>query len=77
MSGHSRLLVVDAVLPERAADQPFAVRMDLHMLLLFGSPERTEAEFAALLGDSGFVLEWVVQTASPAGLAVLEATPTV
>ena len=45
MSADARLLVVDAILPERAVDQPFAIRMDLHMLLLLGARERTEAEF--------------------------------
>ena len=43
MAAHSRLLVVDAILPERAADAPAAIRMDVHMLLLFGARERTEA----------------------------------
>jgi hypothetical protein len=75
MPRHARLLVVDAVLPERAADQPFAVRMDLHMLLLFGARERTEVEFVALLGESGFAVQRVIPTASPAGLGVVEATP--
>ena len=34
---------------ERAVDEPHAIRMDLHMLLLLGARERTEAEFRALL----------------------------
>ena len=46
----SRLLVVEAILPERAHDRPAAIRMDIHMLLLLGARERTEAEFRALLG---------------------------
>ena len=57
--GDSRLLVVDAILPERAVDRPGAIRMDLHMLLLFGARERTEAELRALLATGGFgVEEW-------------------
>jgi hypothetical protein len=32
-----RLVVVDAVLPRLARDQPAAIRMDLHMLILLGS----------------------------------------
>ena len=48
---HGRLLVVDAILPERAKDGPLAIRMDLHMLLLLGARERTEAEFRALLAE--------------------------
>ena len=73
MSAEARLLVVDAILPERAVDQPFAIRMDLHMLLLLGARERTEAEFAALLDQAGFELVRTVPTGSPAGLGVIEA----
>ena len=71
----SRLLVVEAILPERAHDRPAAIRMDIHMLLLLGARERTEAEFRALLGSSGFQVQRVVMTASPAGLGVIEAIP--
>ncbi len=73
MSAEARLLVVDAILPERAVDQPFAIRMDLHMLLLLGARERTEAEFRDLLARAGFELVRAVPTASPAGLGVIEA----
>ena len=72
---HGRLLVVDAVLPDRAVDAPAAIRMDLHMMLLFGSRERTRAELTALLGQSGFHLQRMIPTRSPAGLAVIEAIP--
>jgi SAM-dependent methyltransferase len=71
-----RLIVVDALLPDRVADGRDAIRMDLHMMVLFGSRERTEAEFAALLADTGFTLRRVSLTSSPTRLAVLEATPT-
>ena len=63
MSAEARLLVVDAILPERAVDQPFAIRMDLHMLLMLGARERTEAEFRDLLARAGFEL---VRTCRPA-----------
>jgi SAM-dependent methyltransferase len=75
MAPDGRLLVVDAVLPERARHAPAVIRMDLHMLLLFGARERTEREFRTLLGASGFELDDVTMTASPAGLGVLTATP--
>jgi SAM-dependent methyltransferase len=71
----SRLLVVEALLPERAADGPAVIRMDLHMLLLFGTRERTAAEYRALLQGTGFTTRRVVPTASPAGLGVIEAAP--
>jgi hypothetical protein len=70
----ARLLLVEAIVPERAHDGPEAVRMDIHMLILFGARERTEAQFRRLLADTGFELGRVVPTRSPAGLSVLEAT---
>ena len=71
----SRLLVVEALLPERARDQPAVIRMDLHMLVLLGARERTEAQYRRLLAETGFQVERVVPTGSPAGLSVIEATP--
>jgi ubiquinone/menaquinone biosynthesis C-methylase UbiE len=71
----SRLLVVEAIMPERATDRPAAIRMDLHMLLLLGARERTESEFRDLLERSRFDVRRVVMTRSPAGLGVIEAVP--
>ncbi len=75
MAPGSRLVLVEALMPERAGDHPAAIRMDLHMLLLLGARERTEAEFRLLLDRSGFHVRRVLPTESPAGLAVIEATP--
>jgi O-methyltransferase len=69
----ARLLLVEAIVPERAHDGPEAVRMDIHMLMLLGARERTEAQFRRLLADAGFELVRVVPTGSPASLSVLEA----
>jgi hypothetical protein len=74
MTGGSRLLLVEAIVPERAQDRPEAIRMDLHMLMLLGARERTEAEFRRLLGSAGLEVRRVVPTRSPAGLSVIEAT---
>ena len=68
-----RLLVVEAILPERASDAPAVIRMDLHMLILFGARERTEAEFRNLLDAAGFTVQRVVRTGSFAGLGIIEA----
>jgi O-methyltransferase domain/Dimerisation domain len=73
MTPGARLVLVEAVLPELAQDGPEAIRMDLHMLMLLGARERTEAEFRRLLAEAGLALERVVPTGSPAGLSVLEA----
>lgn len=72
---HGRLLIIDAILPDCAVDGPFAVGMDLHMLLLFGTRERTQAQVDSLLRSEGFTLRSITPTASPAGLSVIEAVP--
>jgi hypothetical protein len=72
----ARLLLVEAIVPERAHDGPEAVRMDIHMLILFSARERTEAQYGRLLADAGLHLRRVVPTGSPAGLSVLEAAVT-
>ena len=69
----ARLLLVEAIVPERPHDGPEAVRMDIHMLMLLGARERTEAQFRRLLAGAGFELVRVVPTGSPASLSVLEA----
>ncbi|WP_170861091.1 methyltransferase [Trujillonella endophytica] len=73
MRPDSLLLVVEAVLPERAVDDPAAVRMDLHMLVLLHGRERTAAEYAALLHTAG--LRLTADVATDAGVHVLEARP--
>ncbi|GAA3391675.1 methyltransferase [Cryptosporangium minutisporangium] len=70
-----RLLVVDSVLPRFAREQPAAIRMDLHMLLLLGARERTAAEFERLLERSGWLLRRIVPTGAPDALSLLEAVP--
>ena len=73
MAPGGRLLLLEAVLPDRAKDNPAAIRMDLHMLLLLPGRERTAAEFAALLHAAGFRLERVISTPSTSGVHVIEA----
>jgi SAM-dependent methyltransferase len=76
MAPGARLLLVEAIVPELAVDGPEAIRMDVHMLMLFGARERTEAEYRALLDSAGLALGRVHPTGSPAGLSVLEAAVT-
>jgi hypothetical protein len=73
MADGGTLLLVEAVLPERAQDHPAAIRMDLHMLVLATGRERTAAEFDRLLTASGFEMTRIVPTGSPAGIHVIEA----
>ena len=67
-----RLLIVEMVLP--AGDTPHPGKMlDMVMLVIPGGQERTEAEYASLLGKAGFRLSRVVPTAS--AVSVVEAVP--
>ncbi|HWT22348.1 MAG TPA: methyltransferase [Solirubrobacteraceae bacterium] len=72
----ARLLVVEALLPERAVDAPEVIRMDLLMLVLVGGAERTAAQYRALLAGAGFAVTRVVPTPSPSGVSVIEAVAT-
>jgi hypothetical protein len=72
-SGEPRLLVVEAVLPERVAEPTPLVESDLAMLVLTGGRERSAAEYEALLWAGGFRLRRILPTGSMR--SVLEAEP--
>jgi hypothetical protein len=72
MPAGARLLVVEHVLPE--GDGPSLGKLlDLHMMVVAGGLERTEAEYGRLFADHGFRLTRVVPTAD--GTAVVEGRP--
>ncbi len=72
MEPQSRLIIVDAVM--EPGDEPHPAKwLDLHMMVAFGGRERTEDEFRALLGASGFALRSAI--ALPASTGVVEAEP--
>jgi hypothetical protein len=73
MPDHAALLLIEAVMPQRAREHPGAVRMDLHMLTLLHGRERTVREYRAMLEAAGLELRRVVPALSTAGLCVLEA----
>jgi hypothetical protein len=66
------LLITESVLNPDRAGTAFATLMSLHMLLLCepGARERTEAEYAELLGATGFRVEGLVRMAAPRDLLV-------
>ena len=67
-----RLLIVETVLPP--GDTPHQGKVqDMVMLVVPGGQERTEAEYASLLGKAGFRLSRVVPTESV--VSVVEAVP--
>lgn len=66
------LLIVEMVLPPGDAFHPGKL-FDMTMLVIPGGQERTEAEYADLLGKAGFRLTRVVPTES--AVSVVEAVP--
>ncbi|HEY8227865.1 MAG TPA: methyltransferase [Pyrinomonadaceae bacterium] len=72
MSADSRLIVVDAVVPE-TDELDFSKFFDLNMLVMTGGKERTEAEFRQLLQSAAFKLLRVIPTELPTSL--VEAQP--
>jgi O-methyltransferase domain/Dimerisation domain len=65
-----RLLIVEMVLP--SGDTPHPGKMlDMVMLVRFSGQERTESEYASLLGKAGFRVTRVVPTAS--AVSIVEA----
>jgi hypothetical protein len=75
MEPGATLLLVEAVLPERAVDQPSTISMDLHMLLMLGGEERTAGSFQRLLAATGFELVEIVPDRSALGISLIEARP--
>jgi hypothetical protein len=70
---HSRLLLVEAVVPPGNTPHPGKLS-DINMLVInTGGRERTEAEFRALLNATGFTLTRIVPTRGES--SVIEGTP--
>ena len=67
MKPAGRLLIVEMVLPSGDAPHPGKI-LDLTMLVQTGGQERTESEYASLLGKAGFRLTQVVPTSSAANI---------
>lgn len=70
MSPGTRLLVIDALLPPRpTAEETSLIKhlYDLHMFVLFGAHERTEAEMRALLDAADFSVR-TIHTTEPAAI---------
>jgi hypothetical protein len=61
------LIITESVLNADGSGAPFATLMSLHMLVLCepGARERTEAEYADLLADTGFGIERLLRTGAP------------
>ncbi|MBI4780749.1 MAG: methyltransferase [Oscillatoriophycideae cyanobacterium NC_groundwater_1537_Pr4_S-0.65um_50_18] len=70
MPDHSKLLLVESIIPPGNAPSP-AKFIDVIMLLMTGGRERTEEEYRSLLRQNGFELTRVIPT--PSLLSIIEA----
>jgi hypothetical protein len=67
MQADGRLLLIETVVPP--GNEPGLAKLgDLHMLVMTGGCERTEAGYRALFDAAGFELTRVIQTASPVSI---------
>jgi SAM-dependent methyltransferase len=69
----AKLAIVERLLPEQAQDDPSAVMLDLHMMVITGGRARTLQEFERLLSQAGFSISTVRTTS--AGLTIIDAAP--
>lgn len=73
MSPRARLLIVERVLPERAADASATIMLDLHMMAVLGGRERSLEDFRRLAISAGLELRDSLPT--DAGFQLMECFP--
>ena len=73
MPQRARLAVIERLMPERAADDPAAVMVDLHMMTITGGKTRSLDDLKSLLAAAGMAVAKTTPTTS--GLAIIEAIP--
>ena len=73
MPAHARFAIVERLLPEQTLDDPSAVMLDLHMMVITGGRARSLQEVERLLAEANLALSRVHATSS--GLSVVEAVP--
>jgi hypothetical protein len=66
----SRLVMIERTLPDRAADDPAAVMLDLQMMAISGGRVRTRHELEELLTRAGFAVSSVTPRS---GLTIIDA----
>jgi hypothetical protein len=71
----ARLLIVERTMLEDAQIPMSVLHADLEMLVMCGGKERTQAQYARLLGDAGFRLTNAVATGEEPPHTIYEAVP--
>jgi hypothetical protein len=72
MPDGARLAVIERLMPEKAADDPAAIMLDLHMMTITGGKTRTRPEMEALTAEAGLAIADASTTGD--GLAVIACT---
>lgn len=72
MSATATLLVIEKVMPERVADDPGVVFLDLDMLVEVGGSQRSVGQYRHLLGSAGLNLVQVVDRAPAPSVIVAQ-----
>lgn len=73
LNANSRLLLAERIMPQRVAEDPSTILLDVQMLATTGGRERTEAEYRALLSAAGFKLTRIIPTTT--AFYLIEALP--
>jgi hypothetical protein len=71
----ARLLIIERTMVESAQIATSVLHADLEMLVMCGGQERTQAQYARLLGDAGFRLTNAVATGEAPPHMIYEAIP--
>ncbi|MGH6734941.1 MAG: methyltransferase [Methyloceanibacter sp.] len=67
----AKLIVYERLMPERAADDPAAIMLDLHLMTIYGGRARTKAEMESLLAGARLAVEQLTRTYD--GLSFIQA----
>jgi hypothetical protein len=78
ISADGKLLLIERVMPARMDASQIrqqVAMIDIHMLVLAGGRERTEAEYQALFAAAGFELARILPLPEAVGISLIEAVP--
>ena len=74
MSPQSFLLIDELVIPDTGASR-FAMQLDITMMAMFNSPERTVPHWRRLLGEVGLEITQIYKYDPELEYSILEAVP--
>jgi hypothetical protein len=75
LAPEARLLIIERTMVDNAQITTGVLHADLEMLVMCGGQERTQVQYARLLGDAGFRLTNAVATGEEPPHNIYEAIP--